>query len=273
MAHKDNPDFLSASTIKGDKVVNREGDQIGKIEELMLDLQAGRIGYAVLSFGGFLGMGDKLFAIPWNGFKLKLHDHAFLLDIDKEVLERAEGFDRDRWPINDRHWVSSMYLYYGYQPYWQTEVQREESEEVESRAGDMAARDNPEFLSAGTITGDKVVNRDGDHIGRIKELMLDLQDGNVAYAVILHGGVLGIGIKLFAIPWQALSLRVHEHAFILDIPEETFEKAESFDKNRWPLTREELSATYTYYGYRPYWQREVTEPAGISTGAQSEKES
>ena len=59
---------LTASTLKGDKVVNHKGEDLGKIEEIMLDLDDGRSGYAVLSFGGFLGMGDKLFAIPWQAF-------------------------------------------------------------------------------------------------------------------------------------------------------------------------------------------------------------
>ena len=93
MAHRDNPEFLSASTIKGDKVVNTAGEDLGKIEELMIDVDDGRIAYAALSFGGFLGMGNKLFAIPWQALKLRLHEHTFLLDIPKETLERAEGFD------------------------------------------------------------------------------------------------------------------------------------------------------------------------------------
>jgi len=69
--------------------------------------------------------------------------------------------------------------------------------------------------------------------------------------------------KFFAIPWQALALRLHEHAFTLDIPKDILEKAEGFDKDHWPLTREELSRTYTYYGYQPYWRKEVTERVEI----------
>jgi len=99
MADRNNPDFLSASTIKGDKVVNAAGEDLGKIEELMIDLRDGRLAFAVLSFGGFLGLGDKLFAIPWQALRLKLHDHAFVLDVPKDVLEKAEGFDKDNWPI------------------------------------------------------------------------------------------------------------------------------------------------------------------------------
>jgi len=64
MADRDNPDFLSAGTIKGDKIVNRAGEDLGKIEELMVDIQSGRIAYAVLSFGGFLGMGVNFLLSP-----------------------------------------------------------------------------------------------------------------------------------------------------------------------------------------------------------------
>ena len=125
MADKDNPDifpgFLSAGTIKGERIVNAAGDNLGKIEELMIDLQDGRVAYAVLSFGGFLGMGDKLFAIPWQAFSLRPYARAFLFDIPRDVLEKAEGFDKDNWPIT-REELSRTYTYYGYQLYWQAEV-------------------------------------------------------------------------------------------------------------------------------------------------------
>ncbi len=121
MADRNNPDFLSANTLKGDKVINAAGEDLGKIEELMIDLENGRIAYAVLSFGGFLGLADKLFAIPWQALRLKLHDHAFVLDVSKDVLEKAEGFDKDKWPLT-REELSRTYTYYGYKPYWQEEV-------------------------------------------------------------------------------------------------------------------------------------------------------
>ncbi|HWQ49919.1 MAG TPA: PRC-barrel domain-containing protein [Methanosarcina sp.] len=121
MVSRENSHFLSASTLKGDKVVNRAGDDLGQIEDFMIDLENGRIAYAVLSFGGFLGMGDKLFAIPWQALKLRLHEHAFILDVNKEVLEKAEGFDKDKWPLTCEE-LSRLYTYYGYQPYWQKGV-------------------------------------------------------------------------------------------------------------------------------------------------------
>lgn len=263
MANRENPDFLSAGTIKGDKVINEAGEDLGKIEELMIDIQNGKVAYAVLSFGGFLGMGDKLFAIPWQALNLRVHEHAFVLNVPKEILENAKGFDKDNWPLTTREELSRTYTYYGYQPYWQPEVtgQTGPSGEIVSertvRTEEALSRENPDFLSAGTIKGDKVVNRAGEDLGKLEEIMIDLHDGRIAYTVLSFGGFLGIGNKLFAVPWQVLQPRVHEHKFLLDVPKETLKNAEGFDKDNWPITnREWLSTIYSYYGYQPYWQRE-----------------
>ncbi|MDR7666396.1 PRC-barrel domain-containing protein [Methanosarcina sp. Z-7115] len=121
MVSRDNSNFLSASTLKGDRVVNRAGEDLGQVEDFMIDLKNGRIAYAVLSFGGFLGMGNRLFAIPWQALKLELYEHAFVLDIDREVLENAEGFEKGTWPLTCEE-LSRVYIYYGYQPYWKKEV-------------------------------------------------------------------------------------------------------------------------------------------------------
>lgn len=113
------PQVLSASTIIGDGVRNAKGEDLGKIEEVMIDLQEGRIAYAVLSFGGFLGVGDKLFAIPWQALELRPDEHKFVLNVSKELLENAPGFDKDHWPkTTDRKWMTSVYEYYDYEPYW-----------------------------------------------------------------------------------------------------------------------------------------------------------
>ena len=110
---------LSASSLKGDKVVNRQGEDLGKIEELMVDLDRGRIAYAVLSFGGFLGMGDKLFAIPWQAFGVDTVEKRLVLNADKELLKKAPGFDKSKWPnMADPTWATTLYGYYGYKPYW-----------------------------------------------------------------------------------------------------------------------------------------------------------
>jgi|ERR1019366_1706360 sporulation protein YlmC with PRC-barrel domain len=113
------PKVLAADTLTGDKVVNHQKEDLGKIEHLMIDLTTGRVAYAVLSFGGFLGMGDKLFAIPWSALSVDTVEKQFILNVEKALLERAPGFDKDHWPnMADRAWGTKVFTYYGAKPYW-----------------------------------------------------------------------------------------------------------------------------------------------------------
>ena len=90
--------LLSSSSLTGTDVKNPKGEDIGEIKDLMINLRSGEIEYCVLSFGGVLGMGDKLFAVPFGAFALDTEEHLLVLDADKERLENAPGFDKDNWP-------------------------------------------------------------------------------------------------------------------------------------------------------------------------------
>jgi sporulation protein YlmC with PRC-barrel domain len=90
--------LMAASALPGDPVRNTAGEELGAIEEIMLDPESGRIAYAVLSFGGFLGIGEKLFAVPWSALTIDRDEHTYLLDIDQKVLDNAPGFEADNWP-------------------------------------------------------------------------------------------------------------------------------------------------------------------------------
>src|SRR6202035_1391292 len=105
-------------TVIGSKVINQQNEDLGKIEDIVLDVEAGRIAYAVLSFGGFLGMGDKYFAIPWGAFRFNVTDKRATLNVDKKLLENASGFDKDNWPnMTDTSWRNQVFSHYGYRPY------------------------------------------------------------------------------------------------------------------------------------------------------------
>jgi sporulation protein YlmC with PRC-barrel domain len=111
---------LAASTLAGDSVRNSAGEDLGKVDEIMIDIPSGRVAYAVLSFGGFLRMGNKLFAVPWSALKVDEDEKCFVLDIDKNSLEGAPGFDKDQWPdMADTTWRAAVYGYYGATPYWE----------------------------------------------------------------------------------------------------------------------------------------------------------
>ena len=108
---------LSASTLIGDDVKNSAGESLGKIEEIMIDRTNGHVAYAVLSFGGFLGMGDKLFAVPWQAMEIDLEEHEFVLDVDEERLENAPGFDKGNWPESaDPTFMQEVYAFYKVEP-------------------------------------------------------------------------------------------------------------------------------------------------------------
>lgn len=116
--HGPGPHLMGANTLDGNDVFNEQGEDLGDIKEIMLDMRSGHIGYAVLSFGGFLGVGEKLFAVPWSALKLDTENKRFVLNVDKERLKSAPGFDKEKWPnMADPSWSNSIHAYYGTQPY------------------------------------------------------------------------------------------------------------------------------------------------------------
>ncbi len=105
---------LTARTLIGDDVRNSEGEKLGDVKDLMIDLQGGRVAYVVVSHGGVLGVGDKLFAVPWAAFILDAEGHNLILDVDKDTLKNAEEFDKNNWPNTaDPAWQQHIYEYYG----------------------------------------------------------------------------------------------------------------------------------------------------------------
>lgn len=116
---------LSASTLSGDRVTNAAGEDLGKVDEILIDIPSGRVAYAVLSFGGVLGIGNKLFAVPWSSLRVDEDNKCFILDVDKQTLETAPGFDKNDWPdFSDTAWGSEIFRHYGATPYWSDELER-----------------------------------------------------------------------------------------------------------------------------------------------------
>jgi sporulation protein YlmC with PRC-barrel domain len=111
---------VKATSVIGTNVANPNGDSLGEIKEVVLDPHTGRVAYVVVSFGGFLTMGEKLFAIPFSSFKYNKEKNEYILDIPKERLEKAPGFDAKQWPsMADEKWNRDIYTYYNRSPYWE----------------------------------------------------------------------------------------------------------------------------------------------------------
>lgn len=114
------PRLMGADTLIGNDVYNADDEDLGDIKEIMLDVESGNVAYAVLSFGGILGLGEKLFAVPWSALALDTENKRFMLNVSKSHLENAPGFDKDSWPnFADKSWSENIHKFYQAKPYSQ----------------------------------------------------------------------------------------------------------------------------------------------------------
>jgi len=143
-----------------------------------------------------------------------------VLNADKARLEQAPGFDSKHWPnFADAQWASNVNSFYG------VEASRPATESMDVRKAD-------------DVIGMQVHNSQGENVGKIDELVVDLEGGMVRYAALSFGGFLGIGDKLFAVPWRQIQFRndpkARDFVAVVNVDKKAMEKAPSFDKNHWP---------------------------------------
>jgi len=113
------PQVMAADTLTGDDVRNGANEKLGEVTDIMIDVPNGRVAYAVMSVGGVLGVGAKLFAIPWSAMQLDTQSKCFRLNVAKERFDEAPGFDKDHWPtMADQRWAEDVHRFYGARPYW-----------------------------------------------------------------------------------------------------------------------------------------------------------
>jgi hypothetical protein len=108
------------SSILGSTIKNPQGKDLGTMKDLVVSPSDNRVVYAVLSFGGVLGLGEKLFAVPLHALKHAAEAKTFVLEIAPEQLHNAPEFNQNNWPqMTDPQWIATVYTFYGLQPYWQ----------------------------------------------------------------------------------------------------------------------------------------------------------
>jgi sporulation protein YlmC with PRC-barrel domain len=213
-----NAPVVKARDLIGVGVYNSANEKLGKIEELVANPSSGNIRYAVLSFGGFLGMGDKLFAVPWNSLKLvpkgttssgTLKEDYYVLDVDKDTLKSAPGFDKTDWPdFGNAKWSSDSDKFYRGRPASarrggaRVEVDRGGVRVDVGRKNDQA---NVPVVKVSDLIGIAVYSANGENIGKIEDLVVNPSSGHFRYSVLSFGGFLGMGDKLFAVPWRISS--------------------------------------------------------------------
>ena len=108
--------MISSQTVNGTDVYSPAGDHLGHINELLIDKQSGKVAYAMMGFGGFLGMGEDEYPLPWGKLHYDTNQQGYVTDVTKEQLQGAP--DRNENWQSDRNWERGYYNYYGLPPYW-----------------------------------------------------------------------------------------------------------------------------------------------------------
>jgi sporulation protein YlmC with PRC-barrel domain len=111
--------LIGANQVQGTTVYDLSGEKLGVLEDVMIEKRSGRIAYAVLSFGGFLGIGDQYHPLPWEKLSYDTEKGGYVVDVDRETLEGAPSYtDEATANWNDEAWSRNVYTYYGVHPFW-----------------------------------------------------------------------------------------------------------------------------------------------------------
>jgi len=270
----------------GKDVHNAAGKDIGDIKDVVLDGNANTVSYAVVSYGGFMGMGDKLFAIPWNAFEFRFEgdkgdltkernrdDYKLYLAISDEHLKNAPGFDDKNWPNmadeNVRKQVDTYYREHaakGVDTRMNTMPDKMKGGATDGGAIDRTAEkmsktgpsDSKGLLwvrRASKVIGADVHNKANEDVGKITDLVADTSTGKINYAVLSYGGFMGMGDKLFAVPMDSLATKADDDKFVLDVTKDHLKNAPGFDKNSWP----DFASTDFQKGVNEFYRARQTE--------------
>ncbi|NML15536.1 PRC-barrel domain-containing protein [Azohydromonas caseinilytica] len=207
-----------ASQIIGRDVRDPSGAKLGRIEDLIVNLGSGRLQYAVLSFGGVLGVGDKLFAYPVNAFRTSADNDDLVLTVDRNQLNAAPGFDKARWPGLDTD------------SYWR-DVERYHGAGQRAAAGAASTR----LMRMSQLIDKDVNDRQGADAGEIEDVVVNMAQQRVHYVVLDFDKKWSPDDKMLALPLSALSAPAKADGdLVLNVPREQLDMKRGFDEDRWP---------------------------------------
>jgi sporulation protein YlmC with PRC-barrel domain len=210
--------IFQSHDLVGKAVKNAQNETLGNIEDYVIG-KDGKMVYVAVAVGETLGFGGRLYAMPPEALKIEPNGQFFMLNATKADFEADKGFDANRWPTRaDARWNKN------------------------GKGGDAAPRkdnDDMQVYRVSKIKGATVKNPRGENLGRIYEVVLELSQNRVSYVPLSFGGVLGVGAKLYAIPWDAfelksLTLNPSERHLVLNASKQDFETAPSFDTSSFP---------------------------------------
>jgi sporulation protein YlmC with PRC-barrel domain len=198
-----------ASDLIGMDVNNYQKEKLGKVEDLAVDVESGRIVQVILSTGGFIGIGDTLTAVPPGALHHDVANKVLHLDADLAKLKASPKFEMSKWSeYSDSDHLSQVYRHYGEEPAY-TFVQRGDAVlEVQPKTGGdqfmIPASRLGQVQKASKLIGTSVKNLQDEKLGKVGNILLDLASGRVVAVIVSSGGFLGMGDELSAVPPSAL---------------------------------------------------------------------
>jgi sporulation protein YlmC with PRC-barrel domain len=237
-------DAAKASHIIGMTVINNQDEKLGKVRDLAVDLESGRIVEAILATGGFIGIGDTLTAVPPEALQGDVARKELRLDANKEKLKGAPKFETSNWAecCTANH-LSAVYSYYG-----------------EEHDLSFIQASNGRIQSASKLMGISVTDLQDEKVGKVENLLLDLPSGRVVAVIVSSGGFLGMDGELSAVPPTVLRCTKDRGGLRFDTTKERLSSAPHFKANQWPDFSQSgyAAGVYRAYNAEPYFSTNGT---------------
>ena len=244
------------SGLIGMQIQNLHNEKLGKVEDLAVDLESGRIVEIIVSTGGFLGVGDKTIAVPPGALRCDYPSKVMHLDADKEKLKAAPKFEMSKWAeCCQPAQVSEVYRYYEAEPYFAATPEGIRNPDLIVHAREAKVERIGHVEKATKLMGMAVKNLQGEKLGKVDNLMVDLPASRVAAVVLSSGGFLGMGDELSVVPPGALHFDPSHDGLVLDATKDSLTQAPHFTANQWPDLSEPVYVERVYRVYRvePYF--------------------
>ena len=296
MPHAQRADRLNgaakASDLIGMTVNNYQNEKLGKVEDLAVDVESGRVVQVILSTGGFIGIGDTLTAVPPGALHHDVAQKVLHLEANKEKLQNAPKFEMSKWADNyDSNHLAQVYSHYGQEPtlgFIQTGDAVQDGQRniagapntVSTRKADgtwdkdrvssdsqsqwmIPASRLGQVQKASKLIGTGVNNLQDEKLGKVENLLVDLTSGRVVAVIVSSGGFLGMGDELSAVPPTALRFNADRDTLQLDASKEQLASAPHFKANQWPDFAQPTYSSEVYRAYKvdPYFTSDAaTQP-------------
>jgi sporulation protein YlmC with PRC-barrel domain len=261
-----------ATDVIGMTVNNYQDEKLGKVEDLAVDVASGRIVQVIVSTGGFVGLGDRLTAVPPGALHHDTANKVLHLDADKEKLKSAPQFEMSKWAeCCDQEHLSAVYRHYGQEPAFSFIHKGDAAPNtIATRNADgtwgkdrltgdsqwmIPAARLGQVQKASKLMGLPVKNRQNEKLGTVDNMLLDIQAGRIVAVVVSSGGFIGMGDELSAVPPTALRFNAEYDTLQLDTTKEQLAAAPHFQAKQWPDFSQPMYSDRVYRAYQvePYF--------------------